>query len=152
MAKKKKKPSRAQYQAPTASTVTAPVEERPAPQVAAKKKSRSQVRTNPWNNESRGAMFLTVGWMFATLATVLSLFIWLGVWFYIGRGSDLPNAGLILTYVTFFALATGLITLVLGIVVNRIRNKPAPASIRRFAGIVGALPWAIYASMFLFSK
>jgi len=144
MAKKSKAPSRAQYHAPTPSVAVA--------QQSLPKKRGAGPRPDAWSGESRGATFLTIGWMFTTLATLLSLFIWLGVWWYIGRGSELPNAGLIMMYTTFFALATGLLTIVLGIIVNRLRNKPAPPSIRRFAGVVGALPWAIYATMYLFSN
>jgi len=146
MPKKSKSPSRPQYHAPT---LTA--HERAAEQNSLRKSNTAE-RPDPWSGESRGAVFLTVGWMFSMLATLLSLFIWLGVWWSIGRGTELPNAPLILLYATVFALATGLLTLVLGVVVNRIRNRPAPPSIRRVAGIVGALPWAIYATMFLFSK
>lgn len=145
MPKKQKKPSRAQYHAPVSTTT-----ERGAEQPTAKK-AVSKTRPDAWSGETRGATFFTIGWMFATLATLLSLFIWLGVLWYIS-GSELPNASLILLYVTVLALASGLLTLVLGVVVNRIRNRPAPPSIRRFAGIVGALPWAIYAAMFLFNK
>jgi hypothetical protein len=144
MAKQKKNPGRAQYHAPK---IPGNTNEPKQPVVKS-----SAPRPDAWSGESRGATFLTIGWMFTTLATLLSLFIWLGVWWYIGRGSELPNAGLIMMYVTFFALATGLLTLVLGIVVNRLRNKPAPPSVRRFAGVVGALPWAIYATMFLFQR
>ena len=143
---KKKNSGRAQYHAPTPSAV-----DNPAPTTTSQKSQQSP-RPDPWSGESRGAVFLTVGWMFSMLATLLSLFLWLGVWWYIGRGSELPNAGLILLYVMVFALATGLLTLILGVVVNRIRNKPAPPSVRRMAGIVGALPWAIYVTMFLMSR
>jgi hypothetical protein len=146
MAKSKKKSGRAQYHAPTAAAVPA---ESTSPIAVQRSKAP---RPDAWSGETRGATFLTIGWMFSTLATLLSLFIWLGVWWYIGRGSELPNAGLIMMYTTVFALATGLVTVVLGIVVNRLRQRPAPASIRRFASIVGALPWAIYATMFLFSR
>ena len=98
------------------------------------------------------------------LATLLSLLLWLGVWWYVSRSANDFAAGtreaqqfhewanMIWTYATLFALATGLITLVLGVVVNRVRNKPAPPSVRRMAGIVGALPWAIYVTMFLMSR
>jgi hypothetical protein len=114
MAKQKKNSGRAQYHAPktsgNASEASQSVVKSPAP------------RPDAWSGESRGATFLTIGWMFSTLATLLSLFIWLGVWWYIGRGSELPNAGLIMMYVTFFALAAGLLTLVLGVIVNRIRK------------------------------
>jgi hypothetical protein len=153
MSKKKKSPSRAQYHAPTLSPIELPEPTASKPRLAASR--------DAWSGESRGAVFLTVGWMFSLLATMLSLLLWLGVWLYVSRYADsfADNdrearqfrewANVIWTYATLFALATGLITLVLGVVVNRIRNKPAPASIRRLSGIVGALPWAIYVALFV---
>lgn len=156
MSKKKKSPTRAQYHAPKISSVAA------TEPVASKPRLASP---DAWSGESRGAVFLTVGWMFSLLATMLSLLLWLGVWWYNSRSANdlagVPQeealrfqqwASVIWTYATLFALTTGLITLVLGVVVNRIRNKPAPSSIRRLSGIVGALPWAIYVAMFLMSK
>lgn len=146
MSKKPKSPSRAQYHAPVPSTA-----ER-APEQSTAKKAVSKVRPDAWSGETRGTVALTVGWMMTMLATAAALLACGGIWLAMSRGVENESLPYMLSYGIFFALATGLMTLVLGIIVNRLRNKPVPASIRRFAGIVGALPWAIYATMFLFSK
>ncbi len=146
MSKKSKSPSRAQYHAPTPSNAEYAAEQPTA------KKTVLKARPDAWSGETRGATFLTIGWMLNMLATAGALLACAAIWIALYRGVENEYLPFMLSYGIFFALATGFLTLVLGIIVNRIRNKPAPPSIRRFAGIVGALPWAIYAAMFLMSK
>ncbi len=146
MPKKSKSPSRTQYNAPTPSSI-----ERPA-EVASTKQARSVARPDPWSGETRGAVFITVGWMLSMIVTVVTLLMWLGLWVADSRGVEIPYASYIMFYAMLAALATGFLTLALGLFAQRVRRKQAPPSIRRFAGIVGVLPWAIYATMFLMSR
>lgn len=146
MAKKPKSPSRPQYHAPTPSAG-----ERDAKQPAAKKAVLNP-RPDAWSGETRGATFLTIGWMLSTLATTVGLVAWLGLMFAVSRGANIPDADYILFYAMFFAMAAGFLTLLLGFFTRRLRHKQAPNSIRRYATIVGMLPWTIYATLFLFSR
>jgi len=146
MSKKSKSPSRTQYQAPTPSSAEYAAEQPTA------KKTVTTARPDAWSGETRGATFLTIGWMLTTIATTVGLLVWLGLMFAVSRGAEVPYAEFILSYAMIFALATGFLTLLLGFFTHRLRRKRAPDSIRRFASIVGMLPWTIYAALFLFSK
>lgn len=146
MSKKPKSPSRPQYHAPTPSAGERDAEQPPA------KKAVSKPRPDAWSGETRGATFLTIGWMLSTLATTVGLLAWLGLMFAVSRGAEVPYADYILFYAMLFALAAGFLTLLLGFFTHRLRHKRAPDSIRRFASIVGMLPWTIYATLYLFNR
>ncbi len=146
MSKKSKSPSRPQYHAPTPTA-----REREAEQ-STTKKPVANPRPDAWSGETRGATFLTIGWMLTTLATTVGLLAWLGLMFAVSRGAQIPDADFILFYAMFFTMAAGFLTLLLGFFTQRLRRKRAPDSIRRFATIVGMLPWTIYATLFLFSR
>ncbi|MGC4001891.1 MAG: hypothetical protein QM811_01555 [Pirellulales bacterium] len=96
------------------------------------------------------ATFITVGWMFTALTTAATMIGWLLAWSYVSRQeADDPrsaqNFGVMMFYVTLIMLCCGAATLILGWVARRVRKKQAPASIRRAADVIGALPWAIWA-------
>jgi hypothetical protein len=146
MSKKPKSPSRRQYHSPTPTASERESEQAPA------NKAVPKPRPDAWSGETRGATFLTIGWMLSTLATTVGLLAWLGLMFAVSRGVEIADADFILFYAMFFAMAAGFLTLLLGFFTQRMRRKRAPDSIRRFATIVGMLPWTIYATLFLFSR
>ena len=100
----------------------------------------SQVETG----ESRTADAVTVAWMLTALATLAAeLFALLG-WIAVAiaaRSGKVPQEVVMLpVLLTFIALVTGLVCLLLIPVTHRVRSVPPPRSVTVFAAVVGIMP------------
>lgn len=109
-----------------------------------KRDKRRARRTQVETNESRTADAVTVAWMLTALATLAAeLFALLG-WIAVAiaaRGGQVPKEFVMLpALLTFIALVTGLVCLLLIPVTHRVRNVPPPRSVTIFAAFVGIMP------------
>ena len=97
-----------------------------------------------WTGESRVAVFLTVGWLFTGLTTLLAMIGWIAAMVYVSRQVDADERfDVLMFYLTLVMLVCGACTLILGWAARRTRIKQAPHVVRRVLGVVAALPWAI---------
>lgn len=99
-----------------------------------------QERPSGGTGETRVADFFTVGWMLTVMMTTLcevaafALGVWLRQW---PAGANLE---LLRGILLFAAVVLGLVTLVLTLLVRRIRRVPPPPGVTLFAVVVAVVP------------
>lgn len=118
-----------------------------------KRDKRRARRTQIETHESRTADAVTVAWMLTALATLAAeLFALLG-WIAVAvaaRSGQVPREFVMLpVLLTFIALVTGLVCLLLIPVTHRVRNTPPPRSVTIFAAVVGIMPSIVVLVTFL---
>lgn len=121
-----------------------------------KRDKRRACRAPVETNESRTADAVTVAWMLTALATLAAeLFALLG-WVAVAiaaRGGQVPQEFVMLpALLTFIALVTGLVCLLLIPVTHRVRSVPPPRSVTIFAAAVGIMPTVVVLVTFLLKR
>lgn len=103
-------------------------------------KKNREVRPANGTGETRMADFFTVGWLLTVMMTCLcevGAFA-LGVW--LGRWSAGPSLELLRGILLFAAVVLGFATIVLTLLVWRVRRVPPPMGVTLFAVVVAVVP------------
>jgi hypothetical protein len=93
--------------------------------------------------EERSSVAVTVAWMLATLACLMSETVWLigAVWIRMSEGDPSRHPLVIIPdMMRLIAVCTGILALILLPVVLRVRQAPPPRAITGFSIVVAALP------------
>ena len=115
---------------------------------SAKPKKKSPAPATPAVNpealEAPNAVAGTVAWLLSAFATVLGLLAAGIAWLVYTRNAERETFGAVHLFL-FAATITGIVTLVLTVLVRRIRKRPPPTNVTRGAIVIGILPLVVQA-------
>jgi len=110
--------------------------------------SKKQKGHTPLPKESQGAEAMTVAWLLCILATIIAVLLALvGRWMYWNAPND--QTGMASGVLTFSSVVTGTLTVLLTLVVPKVRKVPPPGSVTRLAWFTGVLPFVVWGVMSL---
>ena len=106
------------------------------------KKNISLPPINPEALEPLNAVAGTVAWLLSAMSTVLAMLVSLVArWVHAGN-DEVETHGAVGLFL-FAAIVTGVATLVLTLLVHRVRRTPPPSNITRGAVVIGLLPFML---------
>lgn len=128
----------------------------PKAQQSKQRDRRRARRKRVETGETRTAEAVTVAWMLTALATLAAEFFALLGWAAVAvtaRSGKVPvEFAMLPALLTFIALVTGLICLLLIPLTHRVRRVPPPRSVTVFAAVVGITPTVVVIVMALLNN